>query len=230
MVDPADPFKPMGEQLQKEYADNFAHMQAYKSMLQDKGIVVASDDPREIAKELCRNVFGNKLFVSHTGDDANWCIDTILPVIEKRFGKHSYFFMSLATDAQEANIYRVLVEYSFYWAKTIIIALSAKSLTSHWVKLEAKWAVEQRHPIIICFMDESRPAQLHPGFSEEGQSSQGMRALRFIDFRLDLTDAQKLLDELLQAEEFAPLFTGDELRMNLTAAYRYARRASLPEN
>jgi hypothetical protein len=195
--------------LKKEYEQNRGHMNQYRERLG-----VASDDPETIADELCRRLFDSKLFVSHTGDDARWCLDTVTPVIEKRYGSHSYFFMSLKIDGSSANVYRVLVEYSLFWAKTIVIALSKHSLDSDWVRLEARWAVDQYHPILVCLMDDTSPAQLHAKLADDWRLD-GRPSVRFIDFRRDIQGVQALLDELLQAAEFAPLFFHDDLKINI---------------
>jgi hypothetical protein len=131
--------------------------------------------------------------------------------------------MSLAIDAQSAKVYRHLVEYGFYWAKTIVLALSENSLVSHWVKLEAIWAVEQAHPVLVCLMDNTLPSQLHPGLATERPKSSGYPPIRFIDFREDGPDAQRILDELLRMNEFMPVFTGDEIKMNFDPVHRMTR-------
>jgi hypothetical protein len=141
------------------------------------------DSPSKIMDH-CRFFFEGRIFVSHTAADSDWCRANVVSVVEQRFGPFSYFFLSLATgDPRIVNAYRFMVEYSMNYAKTVIIALSERSVVSAWATLEAQWAVRQGHPLIVCRMDDTRPSRLSAAFSPYRLFLSRKTPRKVIDFR-----------------------------------------------
>jgi hypothetical protein len=161
----------------------------------------ATLETEQQVKEHCRFFFQGQVFVSHTAVDSDWCQKHIIAALNKR--RHGVFFVSLAQDPVFANAYRFMVEYSMYYCKTVIIALSQRSLLSTWTSLEAQWAVSQRHPIIVCRIDDSDPRQLHPALGTRWFSL--LRSpLEIISFEQDPIAAGETLRTLMRQREFAP--------------------------
>jgi hypothetical protein len=153
-------------------------------------------------KEHCRFFFEGQLFLSHTAADHEFCKKHIVPVLNA-FGPRSYFFMSIAsTTPAIVNAYRFMVQYSLFYCKTVIFALSHASVQSEWVRLEATWTVEQRHPRILCLLDETKPEELHLEFGHHCHRVVEVPQ-RFIRFYEDIPAAQVKLGQILHLPEFA---------------------------
>jgi TIR domain len=149
-------------------------------------------------KERCRHFFTGKAFVSHTAADSEWCRRHIVSKIRAEYGYDGCFFLSMA-QGSIAEFYRVVVEYSFYFSKTIIFAISERSAQSNWARLEAQWAVEQRHPSILCLVDGTPPARLNPDLEKLSRFSPSVT----VDFSQDESAAEHVLWSTLSREEFA---------------------------
>jgi len=153
-------------------------------------------------KEHCRSFFEGQVFLSHTSKDHEFCKKYIVPVLEP-FGLWSYFFMSVGGgNPAIATAYRFMVEYSLFYCKTIIIAVSAASVRSDWVRLEARWAVEQRHPRIICLLDQTAAVNLHIELGQNRRWSLWKPPQRIIPFYEDVATAQSVLSLLLHSKKF----------------------------
>lgn len=154
-------------------------------------------------KEHCRSFFEGQVFLSHTSKDHEFCNKYIVPVLDQ-FGLWSYFFMSIGGASPViATAYRFMVEYSLFYCKTIIFGVSEASVRSDWVRLEARWAVEQRHPRIICLVDRTAPKDLHIELGQNRRWSLLKPPQRIIPFYEDVTTAQSALNRLLHSPAFA---------------------------
>lgn len=154
-------------------------------------------------KEHCRSFFEGQVFLSHTSKDHEFCKKYIVPVLDP-FGLWSYFFMSVSGASPAiATAYRFMVEYSLFYCKTIIFAVSEASVRSDWVRLEARWAIEQRHPRIICLLDRTAPEDLHIELGHNRRSSLLKPPQRIIRFYEDITRAQSALNRLVHSPAFA---------------------------
>src|ERR1051325_6378782 len=125
-------------------------------------------DVDRLRRQIARRYRGT-FFVSHTAADSAWCKHHIVTPIAYKYGHHSYFFLSSAQDAFTVKWHRIAVQSAFVAAKTIVCAVSQRSLLSDWTKLEALWAVEQRHPVIACLIDDADPSFLHPDLVAPGE-------------------------------------------------------------
>jgi hypothetical protein len=96
-----------------------------------------------------------------------------------------------------------MVEYSLFYCKTIIFAVSEASVHSNWVRLETTWAVEQRHPRIICLLDQTAPMDLHIELGQDRRWSLWKPPQRIIPFYEDVPKAQSALSRLLHSKRFA---------------------------
>jgi hypothetical protein len=154
-------------------------------------------------KEHCRSFFEGQVFLSHTSKDHGFCRKYIVPILD-RFGLWSYFFMSVGiANPAIATAYRFMVEYGLYYCKTIIFAVSEASVRSDWVRLEARWAVEQRHPRIVCLVDQTAPEDLHIELGQNCRGSLMKPPQRIIPFDKDVSTAQSVLNRLLHSPAFA---------------------------
>ena len=154
-------------------------------------------------KEHCRSFFEGQVFLSHTSKDYEFCRKHIVPVLAQ-FGLWSYFFMSIGNaHPQLAMAYRFMVEYSLFYCKTIIFAVSEASARSDWVRLEASWAIEQRHPRIICLLDHTAPEDLHAELAQD-HPTKDEPPQQIIPFYQDIKAAQATLNGLLYLPAFAP--------------------------
>jgi hypothetical protein len=182
----ADPFQILLEQIKADYA---------------KGNGTRSE--QRIKAQFSERP-GN-LFLSHTSADADWCRGVLLPVIRRTC--FNCFFLSLGALPNNPRIvdaFRVVVEYAFRYSKTVVIALSENSVQSSWARLEADWAIRQRHPIVICRIDDASPARLNSGLVPRKWLSLLYPPLVIVDFSRDEAMAQRQLDEVLQREQFLP--------------------------
>src|SRR5581483_2013739 len=84
------------------------------------------------------------------------------------------------------------------WPRPLI---SRESTLSPWVALETRWALEQRHPIIVCQLDHTDPAALDERLAAAVISEAAAGCV--IDFR-DAAPAQARLRSLLTEPRFAP--------------------------
>jgi hypothetical protein len=154
-------------------------------------------------KEHCRSFFEGQVFLSHTSKDHEFCKKYLVPVLDQ-FGFWSYFFVSVGVaNPAIATAYRFMVEYSLFYCKTIIFAVSEASVRSDWVRLEARWAIEQRHPRIICLLDRAAPEDLHIELGLNRPSSLLKPPQQIIPFYEDMTTAQSALNRLLCSPAFA---------------------------
>jgi hypothetical protein len=161
----------------------------------------------EKISERCRFFFEGRIFISHSAGDRAWCAENIVPIVDEISGPRNYFFMDIGAALPEiANAYRFMVQYGLYWAKTIIIVVSRKAVLSPWVALELRWALEQRHPIIACRVDDTEPAALDERLAFAGHSGDVPGCV--VDFG-DAAPAQVRLRSLLSEERFAPAHPGD---------------------
>jgi len=171
-----------------------------REYLRDRGKNLATE--RQI-REHCRSFFEGQIFLSHTSKDHDFCKECIVPVLAQ-FGLWSYFFMGIGgADALIVNAYRFMVEYSLFYCKTIIFAISEASVRSDWVRLEARWAIEQRHPRIICLLDGTPPGELHTALEPSAEEPSLQPPQRVIHFYEDIAKAQSTLDGLLHSPAFA---------------------------
>jgi hypothetical protein len=160
------------------------------------------DFSEQEAKEQFRKLPGN-LFLSHTSADAEWCRRVVLPVIRRTYW--SCFFLSLGAfpyNPRLVNAYRVVVEYAFLYSKTVVIAVSEASLRSTWARLEAHWAVDQHHPIIVCMIDDVNVVRLNRGLALRRWLPIFYPPFVTIDFFRDEATAQRQLGEVLQRKPF----------------------------
>jgi len=154
----------------------------------------------ENIREHCRAFFEGKIFVSHTAADTEFCKRNIIPLLEP-FGVFGHFFLSMATgDPRIVRSYRFMVEYSLFYCKTVLIILSNKSVGSEWCQLEAKWAVEQKHPIIICRVDSSKASVLDARLRRAAIAPNVPQ----LDFFRDEAKSRNRLHKLLQSANYAP--------------------------
>jgi hypothetical protein len=160
-------------------------------------------DGIEKIKEHCRGFFEGKVFVSHTADDAAFCEPNILPPL-KKFGLWSHFYMNRTLPAHLVSAYRFMVEYTMYYAKTVVIVVSKHSVGSAWVQLEVRWAIERPHAFIVCLVDGTSPAQLHPKLVHERRFGLFGSLVRLIDFQKDSASARARFNSLIQTPRFAP--------------------------
>jgi hypothetical protein len=150
-----------------------------------------------------RLLFSGRIFVSHTAADSNWCKDHIIRHVTAAFGYDSYFFLSSADSRYKVETHRVAVTFAFKYSKTIVIALSQRSIRSNWARLEATWAVEQMHPIIICSIDDTTADLLHPDLGKRRRFTLRARPARAsIDFSRDISAGEDRLASLLQKSDF----------------------------
>jgi hypothetical protein len=157
----------------------------------------------EKVSERCRFFFEGRIFISHTASDRAWCLTNIVPIVEAVSGPRNYFFLDVGiANPAIANAYRVLVQYGLYWSKTVAIVVSRESTLSPWVALETRWALEQRHPIIVCQVDHTDPAALDERLAVAVISEAPASCV--IDFR-DAAPAQARLRSLLTESRFAPV-------------------------
>jgi hypothetical protein len=142
-------------------------------------------------------------YFSVTSADAAWCQRVLLPVIRRTCS--SCFFLSLGAfpdNPRLVNAYRVVVEHAFLYSKTVVIAISGASLKSAWARLEAHWAVDQRHPIVVCRIDNVSLARLNRGLALRQWLPVFYPPFATIDFFRDEGSAQRQLDEVLQRTPF----------------------------
>lgn len=172
--------------------------------------VRAERDPaistEEKISERCRFFFEGRIFISHTAGDRAWCVENIVPIVEEISGPRNYFFLDVGAALPEvANAYRFMVQYGLYWAKTVVIVVSRQAAVSPWVALETQWALEQRHPIIVCRVDDTEPAVLDGRLAYgHGDGAWGC----VVDLG-DSAPARMRLRSLLSEARFAPVPPGD---------------------
>jgi hypothetical protein len=160
-------------------------------------------DSIEKIKQHCRSFFEGKVFVSHTAADATFCEANILPPLEE-FGLWSHFYMNRTLPDFIIYGYRFMVEYSLYYAKTVVLVVSKHSLESAWVQLEIRWAIERPHALIVCLVDGTPPARLYPKLARERRIGLFGPPLRMIDFHADPAGARALFNALIRTPRFAP--------------------------
>jgi hypothetical protein len=154
----------------------------------------------ERVKRFCEVFYKGKVFVSHTAADTGWCHDHIIPHLG-RFD--DYFFLSWRAPPHLLDLHQALVVFAFRSVKTVIAVISTDAIASDWVRLEVKWAIEQKHPVIVCLKDDSNPAELHAALATpETWSISDVPPRRIIDFRQDSGAAERELRRLLQTDEF----------------------------
>ena len=153
--------------------------------------------------DACRLLFSGKIFISHTAADSLWCKTHVVRLVAAAFGYDSFFFLSSADTKHKVETHRVAVTFAFKYTKTIIIALSQRSVRSNWARLEASWAVEQKHPIIICRIDDTDPAVLHPDLGKRRWFDFKARPPRTsADFSRDVAVGEKEFTSFLGKKEF----------------------------
>ena len=160
-------------------------------------------DSIEKIKKHCRFFFEGKVFVSHTAADAAFCEVNILPPLEE-IGLWSHFYMNRTMPDNIIYGYRFMVEYSLYYAKTVVLVVSKDSVESAWVQLEIRWALERPHAFIVCLVDGTPPARLHPKLARERRMGLFGPPLRMVDFRADHASARAMFNTLIHTPRFAP--------------------------
>jgi hypothetical protein len=172
----------------------------------------------------CEFGFLGKVFISHTAPDAEWCEKHIVSMMRREFtrpfNEQSYFFLSKASPEWQSKasetslpewqrkLHFAFVESSFKYAKTVIIVVSENSRQSDWMSAESRWAIKQKHPIIICLRDRIDPTFLRkelrafpPDYVYAGNVP-----VRVVDFSGDPDEAGQALLTLLRMPEFRPEF------------------------
>jgi hypothetical protein len=157
---------------------------------------------RDEVREVCELFYRGTIFVSHTSADREWIRENIVSLLIEKYGYLGFFFLSQASPGNIAEAERVLVEYAFQNAKTVLIVLSGDSVISEWVRLEAQWAIDQSHPIILCRRHGVDAARL-------ANFPWGAAPVVEIDFSRDVPSGQRQLMELLHRPEFAPDIRAD---------------------
>jgi len=159
---------------------------------------------KETCRDWCEFEYSEQIFISHRSVDSDWCANHILRPIESRFGRHSYFFLSGASAEQQRKLHNALVEHAFKFCKTIVIVMSRDYLPSEWTRCEAAWAIEQRHPIIICLKDATRPETVRSEFAAAQRTAHSYLPIELIDFTRDLALAESRLLELIESPAYKP--------------------------
>ena len=157
-----------------------------------------ADEIRERAKWF----FTGKIFVSHTSTDHEFCVKYIVPTVSQ-FGVWGHFYLNWK-HGLPAEAYRNLVEFALAFSKTVIIVASNNYLKSAWAKLEVRWTVQQKHPIIICLLDDIPLNLIHPKLRTNRWYDICSLPRAVIDFgRPDIGIGE--LDRLLHSNEFRPV-------------------------
>ncbi len=159
---------------------------------------------QEELRDWCEFEYSGQVFISHCSKDAGWCEQYIVPVVHRVCEGKAYFFLSYASSVDQQRLHQQLVEYAFAYCKTIIIVISNHSASSHWVSYEARWGIEQQHPIILCQKDDTDTAVLRAEFGEARRQMHSHLPIELIDFRQDPELAEKHLAALLNSPAYKP--------------------------
>jgi len=146
------------------------------------------------------------IFVSHSCTDDSWCRDNIIQPIDQQFGR-DYRFYSNSNERQNNgndDVYFQLIAGALNFAKTVLVISSRNSHGSNWVRFETRAAVQQRHPIILCRIDNTDPADLRDEFADAQRSSFRHLPILLIDFQQDAAIGTQQLLGLLELPEFKP--------------------------
>jgi hypothetical protein len=153
-------------------------------------------------RERAKSFFTGKIFVSHTSADHEFCVKHIVPTL-RQFGVWGHFYLNWK-HGLPAKAYRNLVEYGLAFSKTVIIVASNNYLTSDWAKLEVQWTVRQKHPIIVCLLDDIPLKRIHPKLRTSRWYDVFSLPRAVIDFRHpDVAVGE--LDRLLHSDAFGPV-------------------------
>jgi hypothetical protein len=158
--------------------------------------------PSQQEKDLAEFMWTGAVFVSHNYEDGPWCRDNIYQRLEKTYGQDTCFLLSNTVGSPQYHLQSI--RHSFQVCKTVLIVISQNSPKSKWMKYESRWAIEQKHPVIICLLGDLDPSFLRHEFHETQRPSHSHLPIEFVDFRQNLPAATDTLFALLAQPEFVP--------------------------
>lgn len=115
-------------------------------------LLAAKSEHEEIAI-----MFAGNLFISHSSYDSTFIDQFIVPSVRAAVGKR-YFLLNypLYSAFRDGPFQHALwVNAAMEACKTVILVVSKRSVTSDWFKWECHAAQSQKHPVIICQIDET---------------------------------------------------------------------------
>lgn len=109
-------------------------------------------------RQLLNRLLRDGLFMSHTGRDAAFIRDNLLPLVRQSF-RQAYFFQSEVMPGSDS--YVQMVGQALLSCRRLLVAVSQNSLLSQWMAAEIELATQRRMPTLVCCLDNTPPGAIH---------------------------------------------------------------------
>lgn len=144
------------------------------------------------------NLLNGGLFLCHTSADAAFIARHIAPAASAQF-YGAFFFQNRSFPMSDE--YERIVGQALLSCRVFLVAVSASSLCSQYMRAEINVASVRKMPMIVCCLDKTDPRELSPLLTKTPkQRSRSMIA--FVDFSLNATRGERRLQTTLTRRSF----------------------------
>lgn len=146
-------------------------------------------------------MFAGNLFISHSSYDSAFIDRSIVPAVRAAAGKR-YFLLNcpLYSRIQDGGFQHALwIDAAMEACKAVIAVVSERSTASDWIKWECHMAQSQRHPIVICQVDETAETREFVGLIQSKAA-----LVKKLAFHSQPRSSSRELLEILRSSPFSP--------------------------